>query len=230
MIRLVALGAVALVQLASTTASAEYPGCPPRGHAGAYTVPLVGRVETVPATFELAPWIGVGAGWRKGESGGIASFGVGVDGTFGVATFAHKTRCGGPGELRMGPWLAFESPGDRVRAEGGLATSIGQTKQAQFGTFGFKLGGGASTIGVPHLTWVFTWGVRDVPARTELRGVCASPKEPDALALASGARLFATMRSTLAETHTVELVFGVELEPTWLLPPYSWQKLVGAPR
>jgi hypothetical protein len=60
-------------------------------------------------------------------------------------------------------------------------------------------------------------------------GACSAPSEPSAFALGSGARIFGTLRESLATSFGdgYEIVAGIEFEPTFFLPPYSGAKWIG---
>lgn len=188
--------------------------------------------DVTPATFELSPWLFGGGGFRTRDGGGLGTLGGGADGTFGIATIGSpRAFYGGPVELRAGPWIAIETPFDRVRGEGGLALTVGQVRHARWGTFGVRLGAGHDFQDRPHLVGVLTYGVRYVPGRiAEERGACDPPSPTPDFALGSGAKVFGALRrpvGTGAE-QGFEMVFGVELEPTFFLPPYRLSKWIGA--
>ncbi|WP_394834384.1 hypothetical protein LVJ94_48580 [Pendulispora rubella] len=198
-----------------------------RTNAGRSVDDVAGPHELVaPATLELAPWIFVAGGARMvdGPNRAIPSLGGGGDVTFGFATFGRPEAYGGRFEIRLGPWGAMETTLDRVRGEGGLAFSLGQVRHARWGTFAVRAGGGHGSDGSSHLVGVFTWGVRYVPGRDDPEHDALNPRT---FALASGARLFAAVRTTDEPAHASELVFGLEFEPTWFLPPYSLFKWGG---
>jgi hypothetical protein len=188
---------------------------------------LLGIVDVQPATVEIGPWLHAAGGWRSTDEA-IASLGGGVDATFGLATAGQDRQYGGPVEIRIGPWLGFETPLGAARGEGGLTMTLGQTRHARWGTFGARFGAGYGTGDLAHLAAVLWWGVRNVPGRAgPTRGVCDPPAPAPAVALASGARLFGALRRELGGGYAHELVFGLELEPTFLLPPYSGSKWIG---
>lgn len=193
----------------------------------------LGIVDIRPAVFELGPWWQVGGGLRSEQSQPLFSLGGGVDGTFGTEFGAQRK--GGRLELRAGPWLGFETPLDRFRAEGGLTLIFGQAQHARLGTLGLRAGVGYGTGyesgAASHLVVAVSYGIRYVQRRARpLRGPCVPASPPATVALASGARLFAAVRRGLAAGDGTEIVFGLELEPTWLLPPYSASKLAGEAR
>jgi hypothetical protein len=192
-----------------------------------------GIVDVRPAILELGPWWSIGGGVRWEPERPVFSLGGGLDATFGTAL--GPAIQGGRFELRAGPWIGFETPLDRFRVEGGLSVGLGQVEHARFGTLGLRVGAGYGagyqTGGATHLVAALTYGIRYVQYRARPpRGPCDPPSPPAVVALASGARLFAAVRRGLDESAATEIVFGLELEPSWLFPPYSRAKLIGASR
>jgi hypothetical protein len=53
------------------------------------------------------------------------------------------------------------------------------------------------------------------------------PETCDALTLARGVRVFATVRAPAEGTAAVTLLAGVEVEPTMLFPPYDRREWLG---
>lgn len=189
--------------------------------------------DVSPATFELSPALDVGVAARSSEAStrGRFSLGAVVEGTFRLTNWDGQRRGGGDAfEVRAGPWLGFETPLDVVRGEGGLAMTFGQIQHARWGTFGLRLGAGRGSDAENHVVGTLTWGVRYVPGRIHPEyGACSAPSEPRAFALVSGARLFATLRESLAPSFgdRYEIVAGIEFEPSFFLPPYSGAKWIG---
>jgi hypothetical protein len=64
-------------------------------------------------------------------------------------------------------------------------------------------------------------------SRTET--VSDRPPKPPVFAEASVARLFVTYRHAFDLDESREVVVGVELSPTFFLPPYSWWRFGGGP-
>ena len=187
--------------------------------------------DVSPASFELSPLLQAGGGFRSTpqDERALLSLAGGLEGTFGLAGVGSARQYGGPVEFRIGPWLGVETPLDGVRGEGGLALSLGQVQHARWGTFGLRLGGGHDFAERTHLVGVFTYGVRYVPHRVgPTRGVCDPPTPVPAFAFGSGARLFTALRKPVEVASGYELVFGIEFEPTFFLPPYSGSKWIGA--
>jgi hypothetical protein len=182
------------------------------------------------ARVQVSPWLGAGGGWRTDGQSTRPLFlaGAGVDGTFAVATLFRPPTDdnGGSFQLRAGPWIEVNTPLDRVRGEGGLSLIMKQTRFAAWGTFGLRLGAGDSTLGVPDLVGVLSWGVwgEDSNARIAYRDGREVLVAGNTVGLASGMRLFVAVRRDLDPLPATEVAFGIELEPTWLLPPYTRQK------
>jgi hypothetical protein len=189
--------------------------------------------ERPAAVFQVSPWLHAGGGWRSDDRGATALFsaGGGVDGTFAVATLFRSPEDdnGGPFQLRAGPWMGLESPLDRLRGEGGLSLTLKQTRVAWWGTLGLRLGGGYSTREVPNVVGVLSWGVWGEPQVYSYWdgpwcSVPPGPPNPPEVGFASGVRFFVSFRRELHSLPASEVAFGVEFEPTWFLPPYSYQK------
>ncbi len=170
-----------------------------------------------PAVLEWTYWLGLG--------GGTGGFGLraGAGADLEVLQLPNPWHYGGKFEVRLGPWISADTTFDRHFFEGGVALDIGQTKHAQFGTYTVRLGGGTDADGRPIGSLTVLGGVRYVPKR-----YCtdANNDHRPSIAFASGARVFATMRTDF-EQESLWLI-GIEFEPTWLLPPYSLGKLAGS--
>jgi hypothetical protein len=172
-----------------------------------------------PAPVEWTFWLGPGAGIASQPQDGNESvygfrIGAGVD--FELAQFANPLRYGGKFEIRWGPWLIAETRSDTHYVHGGLAIDFGQTRHAQFGTFTLRAGGGIDIDGDPLASLTFLGGVRYVPDRRHSNRKVAR---------ASGGRVFGMITSDGNGGRS--LLFGIEFEPTWVLPPYSIYKLGG---
>ncbi len=200
----------------------------------------VGLSFARPAVAEWTDWIGVGGGvTHVGEGDHRAAValraGGGVD--FSIARFGSEQHYGGQFEMRSGPWLGAETTFHVTTLEGGLTLDLGQTYHAQWGTFALRVGGGARLEDdrwAPAGSVTLSWGVRSVLARYSEGGGCVRGDRTDVVdhgtparthALASGFRLFGTARLDL-DGHAA-LIFGLELEPTFLAPPYSGGRLLG---
>ncbi|WP_433927264.1 hypothetical protein AB3662_29630 [Sorangium cellulosum] len=196
---------------------------------------LLAIIESTPAVAEWSWWLSGGGGATLGgaSAGGLGVLGVGSEMTTGLASFGSEGMYGGPMELRWGPWFGVLTDLDGARGEGGLLLSVGQVRHARWGTYALRLGGGLGDdrLGrAPHLALTLTGGVRHVEGRISERGACDPPAAPAPSALASGLRLFATARAGLGDERAWQLTFGVELEPSFLLPPHSLSKWIGVHR
>lgn len=186
------------------------------------------RSQCAPVPFEVLPWAHAGGGLRTGHLRPVLSLGGGIDGTFDVAGITGGNLVGM--RLRVGPWIGFETPMDQMRGEGGVSVTIGDTAWRHFGTFGLRLGGGHSTAGAQHLMGQVSWGTRYVPSRCWSLGTCGEPDGArHSASMASGARFFAALRRDVGMGGAYDLVFGMELPPTFFLPPYSLSSLLGDP-
>lgn len=212
----------------------------------------VGLQFAKPAGAEWTEWLGVGGGWgalgTPGEHADVvARAGGAVD--FELGQIGDPWQYGGPVELRMGPWICAdgtfgESSREPVVAlEGGASLDVGQTSHAHWGDFALRIGAGialgslyATSTTVPSGSITLTWGVRWVPDRYRDGGACVTEHGLDLIdtgapasdhALASGARLFGTVRVDGDAVYT--LLFGIELEPSFFFPPYTDGRWIGAP-
>ncbi|WP_438022669.1 hypothetical protein [Sorangium sp. So ce233] len=184
---------------------------------------------------EWSWWLAGGGGAMLGgaSGGGLGVLGVGSEMTTGLTSFGSEAMYGGPVELRWGPWFGVLTDLDGARGEAGLLLSMGQVRHARWGTYALRLGGGLGDdrLGLtPHLALTLTAGVRHVEGRISERGACDPPATPAPSAFASGLRLFATTRAGLGDERAWQLTFGVELEPSFLLPPHSLSKWIGVHR
>lgn len=126
-------------------------------------------------------------------------------------------------ELRGGGFGAVALSDHAVLGEVGETLVFTQVEHAQFGTFDLRAGGGVGLFDgevAPHVVVTATGGIRSFRNRYE-------PRRP-AIAFGSVLRLFLTSRIRPTVDVPVEAVFGLEVEPTFLLPPWSWMKLAGA--
>lgn len=201
----------------------------------------VGLSVAKPAVVEWTWWLGVGGGLGdlRGDDDPDLALRAGAALDLSIARLGDPHGYGGQVEVRAGPWLGAETLLDTHFVEGGTTIDLGQTYHAQWGTFGLRLGAGGALredSWSPAGSVTLTWGVRSVLARYrdggacvgrdgELWGVDTGPP-PDAFALASGIRLFATGRLTTDGYAT--LIFGIEIEPTFLFPPYSLSRFGGS--
>lgn len=189
--------------------------------------------DSTPADLEWSYWIAGGGGYRFGDDGktSLGVLGVGTEATAQVATFSPN-RYGGAFEFRTGPWWGVVSDFSGMRAEGGMLLSFGQVSHAQWGTYALRLGGGMGDDGLglsPHVVATVTGGIRYAGARYTERGACDPKPTPKEVSFVSNVRLFATARATIEADRPWQLTFGLELDPTFFLPPYSLGKWIGAP-
>jgi hypothetical protein len=176
-------------------------------------------VQAEPAAVEWTYWLGFGAGVARTPDDHDRVYGYKIGGAVDVelARFDNPLHYGGQLELRCGPWLIAEIRSDRQYVHGGLELHFGQTRHAQFGTYTLRGGGGIDLDGQPFATAMFLGGVRWVPARRD----GARRK----VAFASGGRVFGMITTDGGGSRSV--MFGIEIEPTWAMPPYSLSKLGG---
>jgi hypothetical protein len=173
------------------------------------------------ALIQVAPWLGLGGGWR-GRSA-LATFSVGTDATVAVVSLFQPPGGdnGGKLRLRIGPWLALETPLDRVRGEGGLSLALRQERFEAWGSFGLRGGVGTDTRGVAYWVTSASWGIYGEALRNEpCWGACdpqPPPHRPSVFGLADGVRFFVSLRRELHHP-TNEWTFGLELQPAWFWP------------
>jgi hypothetical protein len=192
-----------------------------------------------PASVEWSSWLAGGGGvlHRAGGGNGAWTFGVGMEATAGLWTFSSGTperphagtlRSGDRFQLRGGPWASAVTDGKGIRGEGGVLVLYSVDRKSPWIVPAVRLGAGWGNdqLGkVAHLVTVFTLGPRSAPDRWRRSTVESEPEAP--LAFVSGFRTFVMMRAAFAGDAPYQLTFGIELEPTFLLPPYSWRKFFG---
>ena len=210
--------ALVLVALVPSTAHADLQACAD-----------IGLMFARPAKVEWTDWISAGAGSHADLGGGLG-FDVGI--LRGGGNDAHNRF-----ELRGGPWLAVAATFPGHAAEAGLSLDLGMTSHAEWGDIALRLGAGEADLGGGErlaLSATLTYGVRSVLARYSMGGGCVTghgieidePGRPARwLAHASGVRLFVTARQDV--DHRTAIIGGIELEPAFLLPPYSLGRLIG---
>ena len=188
--------------------------------------------EARAADFEVAPWLGWAAGveWydggpralRRRDPQGLFLLNVGLEAT--TATWVFGGGSGGAFEVRMGPWLALQTPTDgRASGEGGLSLIFTNTEHASWGTFGLRTGMGYGGADQTYVTTTLWGGVRYVPARVWRNG--GGDRGP--IAKATGIRIVATVRRIVDPVEMPAVLFGIEFEPEYFLPPYELFKWGG---
>jgi hypothetical protein len=188
----------------------------------------VAAVLLVPASASATPWRSFE--WTYLTSAGYtpraAVLGIGAEGSLPVLRW-HGFPSGysgshALGELRVG---AFAFGASRLGAglvEGGALADVSSLYHASWGTFTARIGGGVGFADHPHGVATLLYGVRSVLGRYGNSGV------PRWWGEASIARLFVTHRRAV-RGDGYEWVFGIELSPTFFLPPITWWRLAGGP-
>jgi hypothetical protein len=190
--------------------------------------------EATPARWEWAYWNSLGA-LRSSTPAWGASGGIGAELTFGALTYpGFPSGPYGPklgrAELRTGLWGQAVTRAAGGLVEAGLKLHLGALYHASWGTFDLRAGGGYGAFERerrPHVNITFNYGVRSTLSRYSQRGAHEPRPIPRQLALTSVARLFATYRREVSQQAASELVIGLELSPTFLLPPYSAWRFAG---
>lgn len=162
--------------------------------------------------------------WSYLTSGGYtpraAVLGAGAEGSVPVLRWrGFPSGYGGHrSELRAGVFAFGATRLGGGLVEGGVLADVTSAYHASWGTFTARLGGGygMAPSDRPHATVTLLYGVRSA---LDHHGV---PRFDEA----SVARLFLTHRRSL-DAH--EWVVGVELSPTFFLPPITWWRLAGGP-
>ena len=128
-------------------------------------------------------------------------------------------------ELRVGVFASGATRFAGGLVEGGLLFDVSGRYHASWGTFTLRVGAGYGSFDDarhPLASITALYGVRSVLSRYGSRHV------PSWFHEASVARVFGTYRRALREDG-YELVFGIELSPTFFLPPVTWWRLAGGP-
>lgn len=182
-----------------------------------------GTARADPAAVEATWDVGAGVGTRLVPEDGLETFGeVGFGGEFSFQIGAFEAT-GNRFEFRTGPFVQTALSETSVLGEIGASIVFTEEDHAQWGTFDVRVGGGSGAVyGAPlsHLVVTATGGIRSFKNRF-------GGEEPD-VAFGSVLRLFLTTRWRPGTDYPFDAVFGLELEPTFLLPPWSWMKLAGA--
>jgi hypothetical protein len=192
--------------------------------------------EATPALAEWAYWVNSGAS-LQGERWTVTA-GVGSEVTAGLvkysgfpagALYAGRWQ---QAEIRGGVWGAFALRPDGGLLEGGLKLHWGAVYHASFGTWELRAGAGYGAFvnaQASHLSFTFAYGVRSALDRYAQRSMCSPLAVPRVVGMVSVARLFVTYRRGAVDASLSEMVIGLELSPTFLLPPFSWMRLGGGP-
>ncbi len=181
----------------------------------AFVLATAGVARAQPVAVEWTAWLGVESTIRTGDRELGVRAGAAVD--FELVQVPNPWKTGGNFELRAGPWLGADTTFDSHVVEGGVALDVGQTTLATNGTYTVRLGLGLDDDHRRLGSLTVLGGVRYVPARD----FYPKPKT----AHASGARVFATVRKGF--DGGTQWLIGIELDPSWVLPPYSLDKLAG---
>jgi hypothetical protein len=224
------LGALAAL-LASSTALAQTARRP----GGEDTCILLLIQEAHPARAEWSAWIGGGGGFSEGRGAqgeGVGALTAGGEVTYPFGQLSDGRHYGGAFLLRAGAWAGFSTTFSGGLGEGGLLLSFGQASHAQWGTYSLRAGVGyGDDLGAEglHAVVTLTGGVMSVLGRYSERGACDSPARPRRDAWASSIRLFGTVRAALIGEPLTQWIFGIELTPSYLFPPYSLYRWGGGP-
>ena len=204
--------------------------------------PDVALSRAAPAVAEVATFGSIGAA-HDGSTWSAAG-GGGAELTFGGKVWrGFPSGAYGPendfAELRAGPWFQAIARAHGAIFEVGPKVHLGATYHASWGTFDVRpaIGTGEFAGGSSALTSLtFAYGVHSEPGRYYDGGACVgrdghlfgvTPEEkPKAFGLASVLNVFGTYRRA-TDLPAWEVVIGIEVSPTWALPPYSWARLIG---
>jgi hypothetical protein len=195
------------------------------GHAYGQEIQLSGPLGCAPAaiphpqpsTFEWAPWVAGGMMLLPVR----AVAGIGGEGTLALA------RVAGDLPLRGGPWGEVWTAFEDVAADGGLGLVLG-SGHSKIGAFGARLGAGQRSYERARRTELVatvTWGAHFFPQRWDENLGDDGCEEPTPIGVGSVARFFGTYRADTDFRHA-EWLFGVELTPTFFVPP-TWRHFMG---
>lgn len=190
--------------------------------------------EATPSVWEWAYWASQGTDSRTLKP----IFGIGAEVTTGILTYSGFPS--GPygkrrdlAELRLGSWFAGNAELGGSVLEGGLKLHLGAIYHASFGTWDLRAGFGYGTLAaerVPLWSVTAAYGIRRASVtRYSKRGRSDPSPLPRAISLASTARLFVTYRRSLRGEPDSHVVIGVEMSPSFFLPPYTLFSLGGGP-
>lgn len=202
----------------------------------------VGLSRATPAVVEVSSFAMAGA--SRDRTAWSATAGGGGELTFGGAAWRGfpSGRYGpenGVAELRAGVWGQVTTRAHGVVYEVGPKVHLGALYHASWGTFDLRpaIGTGAFASGRSAVMSLgLGYGIRSEPDRYYDGGACVGPhglydisppKKPAPIANASVIRIVGTIRRA-TDLGTWEVVLGIEISPTWALPPYAWSRLIGA--
>ncbi|MDB4997050.1 MAG: hypothetical protein JWM74_4482 [Myxococcaceae bacterium] len=188
------------------------------------------------AVVETTTWMIAGGGWERAHerTSSLGVLGVGAEATLGpVLRYSGFPANERPhdAELRAGVWAVGVTRFDGALLEGGVKAHLGAIEHAQWGTIDLRVGAGYGAFDTgraAHFVATFAWGTRSFLARY---GRCGTEPHdrPKRHGFGSIVRPFVTLRQAADRDPSTQLTFGIELSPTFLLPPYSWWRLAGGP-
>jgi hypothetical protein len=197
-----------------------------------------------PALAETTTWVTAAGGWERAPSGrpsgSLGLVGVGAETTFGPVLRWRGFPAGGrwqrdfdrEAELRVGAWASGATRLEGGLLEGGATVHLGAVNHAEWGSFDARAGGGYGTIEAarsPYVVVALAWGTRSFQERYGDCGPVHGSGSPPAHGFGSVLRPVLTVRRSLDGLAVTQLTVGIELSPTFLLPPYSWWRLAGGP-
>lgn len=137
----------------------------------------------------------------------------------------------GDAEVSVGPFALASLREAGGVLEGGLAIHDGGGWHSSWGSFDLRVGAGYGQFPdgrAPHLVWGIGYGVRSALYRYPGTHWSTARARP-LFGQSDVARLSFLHRRPFGEVHGYELVFGIELSPTFFLPPLSWWRVAGGP-
>lgn len=190
--------------------------------------------EVKPADLEWTYWMLGGATFEGPHGSASALGGIGAELTRQVLRYqgfpAGRSGWLATAEMRAGPWFAASTRSAGGLVEGGIVFTWDGVFSPAWGTWDLRLGAGygAFTPGrEPLVSATLLWGVRSVRARYSHHRRCLPAEPPARFAEASVIRVFVETRAGTRDADARELVVGLELSPSMLLPPYSWFRFAG---
>jgi hypothetical protein len=193
--------------------------------------PAVRLSASIPARSEWVYWTSLG--FRPTSRLWVP--GIGAELTWELLEyqgFPADDGLGWPAEVRAGPWAAGSLRGTDGLVEGGVKLHTGGVRHASWGTFDLRTGLGYGPSAAGPISWLnatVLYGIRAVLRRHYQYDECQGRPSASDLDEANVARLFLTFRRPLTRELGYEWVIGIELSPTFLLPPYSLSRAFGGP-